>query len=240
MKTKYSLKEFLSDGRRFVEVDQNQEIFEGRDIKEYPRIAKDIINDKFNGKVIGLDNKMFVNGKGRDGFVNPNKPISGDIYEVKMRSAGELDNLLDAGTNFRNKANGADGHIHPNVIGGFDYFDTLFKIGDRYYEAVINIMNVKKGKLFKDVTKIKDVTEDIMNSYGQNPKFQFLRTSSTNSVSQKEENATDLVKKSLKDFNTSIDLDREYEGIGFGETTGVLGAVTTKLKHTKIDTEQIS
>lgn len=110
MKTKYSLKEFLSDGRRFVEVDQNQEIFEGRDIKEYPRIAKDIINDKFNGKVIGLDNKMFVNGQGRDAFVNPNKPISGDIYEVKMRSAGESDNLLDAGTNFRNKANGADGH----------------------------------------------------------------------------------------------------------------------------------
>ena len=59
-------------------------------------------------------------------------------------------------------------------------------------------------------------------------------------TSQKEENATDLVKKSLKDFNTSIDLDREYEGIGFGETTGVLGAVTAKLKHTKIDTEQIS
>lgn len=48
------------------------------------------------------------------------------------------------------------------------------------------------------------------------------------------------IKKSLKDFNTSIDLDREYEGIGFGETTGVLGAVTAKLKHTKIDTEQIS
>lgn len=82
---------------------------------------------------------MFVNGQGRDEFVNPSKPISGDIYE-----------------------------------------------------AVINIMNVKKGKLFKDVTKIKDVTEDIMNSYGQNPKFQFLRTSSTNSISQKEENATDL------------------------------------------------
>lgn len=45
------------------------------------------------------------------------------------------------------------------------------------------------------MTKIKDVTEAIMNSYGQNPKFQFLRTSSTNSASRKEENATNLVKK---------------------------------------------
>lgn len=38
--------------------------------------------------------------------MNSSKPISGDIYEVKMRSAGELDNLLEAGTNFRNKADG--------------------------------------------------------------------------------------------------------------------------------------
>jgi len=48
------------------------------------------------------------------------------------------------------------------------------------------------------------------------------------------------IKKSLKDFNTSIDLDREYEGISFGEAARILGTVTAKLKHTKIYTEQIS
>ena len=105
-----------------------------------------------------------------------------------MRTAGELDNLLDAGTNFRNVPDGADGHVHPDVIGGFDHFDTLFKIGNRYFAAVINIKNVKRGKLFKDVTKIKDVTQDIMSSYGKNPKSQFLRTSSMNSIRSESEN----------------------------------------------------
>ena len=50
--------------------------------------------------------------------------------------------------------------------------------------------NIAKGKLFKDVTKIKDVTQDVMSSYGKNPKSQFLRTSSIDIISQNEENAT--------------------------------------------------
>lgn len=188
---KFSLMAF-EDGRRFVEIDQDQDRFAGHNSNEYPRIAKDIINEKFVGKVIGLDNKMFVNGRGRDEFSNPSKHISGVLYESKMKTAGELDNLLDAGTNFRNEPDGRDGHTHSDVIGGFDYFDTLFKLGDRYYEAVINIKNIKNGKLFKDVTKIKDVTQDIMNSYGKNPKFQFLRTSSTDySIPQNQEKATE-------------------------------------------------
>ena len=82
-----------------------------------------------------------------------------------------------------------------NVVGGFDYFDTLFKVGDYYFEATINISNIKKGKLFKDVTKIKDVTEAIMNSYGQSPKFQFLRTSSIDSISQNQKITTGISEK---------------------------------------------
>lgn len=150
--------EFEQDGRRYVEIDQDQDRFNGKPSSEYPRIAKDIINEKFNGRVIGDDNRMFVNGGSRDEFSNPSKRIADDLYEAKMRTAGELDNLLDAGTNFDNRPDGEDGHIHPVVIDGFDYFDTLFKIGNRWFEATINIKNVKRGKLFKDVTQIKEVT----------------------------------------------------------------------------------
>ena len=38
--------------------------------------------------------------------------------------------------------------------------------------------------MFKVMTKNKDVTKDIMNSYGGTPKFQFLRTSSVNNMPQ--------------------------------------------------------
>lgn len=101
-----------------------------------------------------------------------------------MRASTELDNVIDAGFDFRNEPDGRDGHVHKDVIGGFDYFDAIFKIGDRYFQGTINIKNIAKGKLFKDLTKIKDVTEDIGSSYGETPKSTFLRTSSTNSISK--------------------------------------------------------
>lgn len=208
---KFSLNAFEKDGRRFVIIDQMQHRFEGHDRSEYPRIAKNIINEMFNGKVIGQDNKMFVNGRGRDEFVNPSKPIKEDyVYDAKMRASAELDNLLDAGTNFRNEPDGKDGHKHKNAVGGFDYFDTLFKIGQNYFEGTINIENIKRGKLFKDLTKIKDVTEAIMNSYGENPKFQFLRTSSNSSISQNKEKATEKGSFSLKD-SQGRDLSQEQQ-----------------------------
>lgn len=70
-----------------------------------------------------------------------------------------------------------------------------------------------------------------------------LKPASFNSIISKkvsdDNRENSEIKKSLKDFNTSIDLDREYEGISFGEAAGILGTVTEKLKRTKIDAEQI-
>ena len=53
-----------------------------------------------------------------------------------------------------------------------------------YFEGVVNIENNEKGRRFKDITKIKDVTQDILSSYGETPKSQFLRTSSLGIKSQ--------------------------------------------------------
>lgn len=43
-------------------------------------------------------------------------------------------------------------------------------------------------KMFKDVTKIKDVTQDTMSSSEKNPKSQFLQTSSVNNIRNSGEN----------------------------------------------------
>ena len=174
----------LSDGRRFVNVDQDQDLFDGQPKNEYAKIAKKIISRKFQGKVIGIDNKMFVNGSGVAEYGYPSKNLSNELREAKFRSAGELDNLLDAGTNFENVPDGQNGHIHPDVVDGFDWYDTLFRIGNRWFSGRVNIKNIVRGKLFKDVTQIKDCTQDIIDSYGKNPKFEFLRQSSIEMLSQ--------------------------------------------------------
>ena len=180
---KYSLSEF-EDGRRFVDVSVDQQQFDGLDDKAKTKLAINIIKSRFAGKTIGIDNPVFVNGRSAAEYGHPVKNIEPDIRDAKMRASTELDNLVDAGTNFRTAPDGADGHVHPEATGDFEYFDAIFKIGNEYYEGVVNIENVAKGRLFKDVTKIKNITQDISSSYGQNPKSTFLRDTSMRDISQ--------------------------------------------------------
>lgn len=183
---KYSLKQF-EDGRRFVEVDLEQNQFDGLSDREKGKLATKIIKQKFMGKVIGSENRAYVNSKGAEEYGFPLVKLTPEKHDAKMRASTELDNLLDAGFNFRSEADGKDGHIHGKAVKGFNYFDVIFKVGDNYYSGVINIADTQRGLLFKDVTKIKDVTKDTLDSYGEKPQTQFLRTSSTNSISNTEQ-----------------------------------------------------
>ena len=179
---RYSLREF-EDGRKFVDVAAEQERFDHLSANEQQKAAKKAIQEKFVGKVIGLTNRAFVNGNTAKEYAFPSKSIKDpDAREAKMRASTELDNLLEAGENFRTEPDGRDGHVHPNATGDFRYFDTLFKVGNEYYTGVINIMPVNKGLLLKDITKIRNVTKDITGSYGENPQSRFLRDASMDSI----------------------------------------------------------
>ena len=193
--SKYSLKRFDQDGRRYVDVEADQNIFDGLSEREMGKLATSIIKSRFAGRVIGIDNKAFVNGVTATEYGFPAKRLTADLHEAKMRASTELDNLLDAGTNFRTKPDGADGHVHPKAVGDFRYFDTTFKVGNEYYSGVVNILPVSKGLLLKDITKIKNITEDIRSSYGDNPKSTFLRDVSIEIVHPEKE---DVKKLSLK------------------------------------------
>lgn len=192
--TSYSLREF-EDGRRFVDVTIDQEQFDGLTISEMNNKAKQIIKSKFGGKVVGIDNKAFVNGNSAEKYAYFTPGTDKSIIEAKARASTELDNLIDAGTNFRKAEDGADGHIHPDVVDGFSYFDTVFKVGNQYYSGTINIKNIGKGKLFWGVTKTKNITQDLYASYGKNPTSMFLRDVSVERIPQKEPN----VKKSRRE-----------------------------------------
>lgn len=205
--TKFSLMQF-EDGRRFVDVNIDQKQFDGLTDREKGKLATKIIKQKFMGKVVGIDNKAYVNSKGAEEYGFPLVKLNSENHNAKMRAATELDNLMDAGFNFRSEPDGKDGHIHSKSIRGFNYFDVIFKVGTNYYRGVINIADTQRGLLFKDLTKIKDVTKDTLDSYGQNPQTQFLRTSSTNSISN--DNQKSNVKFSLKNKNIDKDTKIPY------------------------------
>ena len=186
---KASLRVF-EDGQRFVEVDIDQKQFDGLSPREILTSAEKIIRNKFMGKVIGSDNRAFVNGKTASEYAHPSKRwISDEVREAKGRVSTELDNLMDAGFNFRTKPDGEYGHVHKNVTGDYNYFDVVFKVGNEYYLGVINIEQNAKGKRLKDVTKIENITERICSSYGQSPKSTSLRDVSMDSIRASAENS---------------------------------------------------
>lgn len=195
-KESYSIRQF-EDGQRYVEIDVDTSMFDGLTRREKGSLATKIIKRYFAGKPVGEENRIFVNGKGAEEYGFPLVKLEETAHDAKMRSSVELDNLFDAGFNFRKAKDGAYGHVHSDTVDGFGYFDVIFKVGDRYFKGVINIKNTKRGKLFKDITKIEDITEITLSSYGENPKSQFLRTSSNNSISQTSQK--DNEKFSLKE-----------------------------------------
>ena len=193
----HSLHQF-ADGRRFVDVNVDQEQFDGLSVAEMNSRAKKIIKSKFSGKVVGIDNKVFVNGKSAEKYVYYPHGTEDSVIEAKARASTELDNLIDAGTNFRTAEDGADGHVHPDAVGGFSYFDTIFKVGDQYYKGVVNIKNIGKGRLSHGVTKVENITQDIHDSYGENPTIIFLRDVSMETVPHPEDNVKNDDQYSLK------------------------------------------
>ena len=178
---RYSLRAF-ENGLRFVDVQTDQEQFDGLSDTEKTKLAVQTIKKKFAGRVVGVDNRVFVNGGSAAEYGHPAKNIDSDIRNAKMRASTELDNLIDAGTNFRTEPDGRDGHVHPEAAGDFQYFDTIFKVGTEYYTGVINIEQTARGLKLKDITKIRNITQDISSSYGETPKSTFLRDASMDSI----------------------------------------------------------
>ena len=185
---KYSLRQF-EDGKKFVDVNTDQAQFDGLSIGDKQKLARKIIHSKFANKIIGIDNKVFANSRTAAEYAYPAKRIkSDDIRDAKYRASAELDNIVEAGDNFRTAPDGRDGHTHENAVGDYKYFDTIFKVGNDYYKGVINIRQSAKGSLLTDVTKIENITKDISSSYGQNPKSTFLRDVSMDSILHSSEN----------------------------------------------------
>ncbi len=173
------------------------------------RKAKAILMEKFAGKVVGIDNKAFVNGDSVNEYLHPSKFIGPDIRKAKLTAASELDNLLDAGQALPNEPDGRDGHIHPDAM-DFSYFRTTFKIGQEYFEGIVNIKNIKRGKLLKDITKIRNITKDIVSSYGKNPKSNFLRNASMDSIFSSPQNVKEKFSLRDSDGNKLSEQQQEY------------------------------
>ncbi len=187
-RVEYSLRR-NDEGQKYVEVDIDQERFDGLSPNDALAEARKVIRERFVGKVIGTENRAFVNRNTANEFSHSaNRRTSDEQKLAKSRVSPELDNLLDAGFNFRTAKDGQAGHTHEKLAGDYKYFDAVFKIGDRYYQGTIIIEPNNRGDRLKDVTKIRNITGRITALAGSSPRTVSPGDVSDNSIRAGSEN----------------------------------------------------
>ncbi len=170
IKDNYELQFSLSElnGNPIVVVDTDQHIFEGQPVSKYPAIAKAYIKQHFMGTVISKENRAYVNSESAGEYAYPAKRLKDEtLIDAKMRAATELENMLNAATDKTEVHYDYDNPdpYHPNRYKNKDYeedwefYNVRFVVGNNVFEGIINIKNTEKGKLFKDLTKIKIISD---------------------------------------------------------------------------------
>lgn len=144
------------DGRAFVRVDTDQNLFEGKTLEECVKIARKYIKEHFKGAVLPVGNdRAFVNGASAGEYAYPaDHRMSTDIKRAKMQASTELNNLLSISAYLRHEPD--DGR-HPAATGGWDVYRTVFEIDGQWFTGEVKIMNSKRGRLFYDVTQIEKI-----------------------------------------------------------------------------------
>ena len=155
--TEFSIRQ-TDDGKKYVYLETDQEMFDNADKDDYPGIVEKYITNKYKGTIIGTENRAYVDRRAAKEYARPaNHRIPDDIYEAKARTSTELDNLMDSAS-FDHHEN--DDGSHDEAVNGWDYYTATVYVpsADKYYEGTVTIEKVAKGDRFHDFSKLKDVT----------------------------------------------------------------------------------
>lgn len=173
-----------SKGNKYVEVDTNQDIFEGKSISEQVKIAKQYILDNFRKNGIDINNENIkVTSKTANEYTHPKNQLPTTTKSSKMKASTELDNLLLI-SNY--KYSKPDDGRHPFAKDGWDYYETTFKVGDNLFNGLVNIAKSENKKTLYDITNIKRIDQN--RSTSANAFTTSLVNSVVNNISQSNSN----------------------------------------------------
>ena len=113
--------------KNVVFIDTAQDIFDGVEQKDYPKVIRRYMLDRFQGNVYPVGtSSAYVNRRSIEEYAYPaNRRESQATKTKKMRAGTELDNLLEVAQFIGNEAD--DGR-HPEAVRGWDKYKTYFGI----------------------------------------------------------------------------------------------------------------
>ena len=139
-----------SNGNKYVEVDTDQNIFDGIDEKDYNKIAKMYIKDYLMGKArLGNSDSVEINKKTSKKYTNPGKKQ--ENFVEKMKLTPELKNVLEIATL---RENSIAKKINSKFA-NWEYYDFEFKLDGKPFKGNINVGITDKGKYLYEINNVK-------------------------------------------------------------------------------------
>lgn len=139
-----------NNGKKYVKVDTDQDIFEGIDEKDYNKIAKMYMQDYLIGETsLSNNDKAVIDGKSASKYANPGKKQY--YFNEKMKLTPELKNILEIAQKDSVSAPIKDTSKYQN----WEYYKFNFELDGKNFEGTINIGIDKNGnKHFYEINKI--------------------------------------------------------------------------------------
>ena len=140
-----------SNGNKYVEVDTDQDIFEGVDEKDYNKIAKMYITDYLMGNTtLATDSNAIIDSRSARKYTNP-----GDrqrYFTEKMKLSPELKNVLAISEKISESLPTKESTKYSK----WEYYKINFKINDQIFTGKVNIgVDTGGRKHFYEVNNIK-------------------------------------------------------------------------------------
>ena len=187
---KFSIQED-TNGNKYVNVDTDQDIFEGKKISEQTKIAKQYILEKFRENGINVNNEnISVTSRTANEYTHPKNQLPTATKSSKIKASTELDNLLSIS---KYQKSATDDGRHLFAKDGWDYYETTFKVGDNLFTGLVNIAKSGNKKTLYDITNIKRIDQN--RSTSANAFTTSLVNSSKSNISQFNENVKDTLPK---------------------------------------------
>lgn len=153
-----------TDGRQYVDVDTDQNIFDGLTPRQILSKAKSIIKERFKGQEFQFeDGNATVTKRTAEEYSYPaTRRMPDDIREAKGRASTELDNLLKVseqilpGDPDYPQTQYSEGHNKD--VQKWSYYRTLFRIGNQQFKGIVNIARMQDFSRVYDITRISQDT----------------------------------------------------------------------------------
>lgn len=188
-----------TSGNKYVEVDTNQDIFVGIDLKDYNKIAKMYITDYLLGETkLSNTDSTIIDNRSAKKYTNPVKKQPN--FSEKMQLSPELKNVLEVSEKISMSSPSKDNSKYSK----WEYYKFNFKLNGQEFSGVVNIgVDSAGNKHFYEINNIKKTSGISGTSLNRPTGF------SEDNITQSKDNVKSSTKYSMQeDINNTQELDK--------------------------------